>query len=661
MPRTGVFVCWCGSNIGGVIDCPGVAGSAADFPEVVYSADYEYMCSEPGQNMIIQAIGTHRLDRVVVAACSPRLHEETFRKALTRAGLNPYLAEMANIREHCTWVHGSEGEQARVKALGLVRRAVAKANRLEPLSASTIPVTKRCLIVGGGIAGIQAALDVADAGHEVLLVEREATIGGNMVKLDKTFPTLDCSACISTPKMVAVATHPNIKLYTYAEVEKLTGYIGNFEVTIRQKARYIDHDRCTGCGVCWEKCPTKVSSAFDAGIGQRRAIYIPFPQAVPNKPVIDREHCRYFTTGECRICSKLCLTEAVDYEQEDEVFTAKVGAVVAATGFKTFDWSRVYGEYGYGKYPDVITGLQFERLVNAAGPTGGKIVRPSDGAAPQTVVFVQCVGSRDEAKGRRYCSRICCMYTAKHALQVLEKVPGARVYVFYIDVRVAGKGYEEFYQRAIREGAVYVRGRVSKIYRDGERLVVKGVDTLLGRPVEVDADLVVLATAVEPMADVGETARQLGISVDRDGFFQEAHPKLRPVETHTGGVFLAGACQAPKDIPDTVAQASGAAAKVAGLLSSDKLSTSPMIAAVNEVLCTGCFFCVPICPYKALEPKKITERRPGHQPRERAVASVNAGLCQGCGACNAACRAGAVEVQGFTNEQLLAEVDALCL
>jgi heterodisulfide reductase subunit A len=661
MPRTGVFVCWCGSNIGGVIDCPGVAGSAADFPEVVYSADYKYMCSEPGQNMIIQAIGAHRLDRVVVAACSPRLHEETFRRALTRAGLNPYLAEMANIREHCTWVHGSESEQARVKALSLVRRAVAKANRLEPLSASTIPVTKRCLIVGGGIAGIQAALDVADAGHEVLLVEREATIGGNMVKLDKTFPTLDCSACISTPKMVAVATHPNIKLYTYAEVEKLTGHIGNFEVTIRQKARYVDHDRCTGCGVCWEKCPTRVTSAFDAGIGQRKAIYIPFPQAVPNKPMIDREHCRYFTTGKCRICSKLCSTGAVDYEQEDEIFTARVGAVVAATGFEMFDWSRVYGEYGYGKYPDVITGLQFERLVNAAGPTGGKIVRPSDGAAPQTVVFVQCVGSRDEAKGRRYCSRICCMYTAKHALQVLEKVPGARVYIFYIDVRTAGKGYEEFYQRAVREGAVYVRGRVSKIYRDGERLVVKGVDTLLGRPVEVDAGLVVLATAVESMSGAGETARRLGISVDRDGFFQEAHPKLRPVETHTGGVFLAGACQAPKDIPDTVAQASGAAAKVIGLLSSDKLSTSPMIAAVNEVLCTGCFLCVPVCPYKALEPKELTERQSGHQPRERTVASVNAGLCQGCGACNAVCRAGAIEVRGFTNEQLLAEVDALCL
>ncbi|MEW6458021.1 MAG: CoB--CoM heterodisulfide reductase iron-sulfur subunit A family protein [Bacillota bacterium] len=661
MPRTGVFVCWCGSNIGGVVDCPGIAAEAARLPGVVHSVDEKYMCSEPGQNKIIQAVREHRLNRVVVASCSPRLHEETFRKVLARAGLNPYLVEMANIREHCTWVHGPEPERAQVKALSLVRRAVAKANRLQPLSGSRIPVTRRCLVIGGGIAGLQAALDVADAGHEVILVEREPTLGGNMAKLDKTFPTLDCSACISTPKMVSAASHPNIRLYTYAEVEKLTGYIGNFEATIRQKARYVDHEKCTGCGTCWEKCPVRVPSEFNAAMGDRKAIYIPFPQAVPNKPVIDRENCRYFKTGKCRICLKLCPTGAVAYEQEEETAVEKVGAVVAATGFKLFDWTGAYGEYGYGKYPDVITGLQFERLVNAAGPTGGKVLRPSDGAVPRTVVFVKCVGSRDEAKGRAYCSRICCMYTAKHALQVLEKVPGTRVFVFYMDVRTAGKGYEEFYQRAVREGAVYVRGRVSKIYQDGGRLVVRGADTLLGRPVEVHADLVVLATAVEPAEGAAAVARLLGINADQDGFFQEAHPKLRPVETQTGGVFLAGSCQAPKDIPDTVAQAGGAAAKVAGLLSRDELVTSPMISAVNETLCSGCLLCVPVCPYRALEPGVITERISGHPPRERVVVKVNTGLCQGCGACNAACRAGAIEVRGFTNEQLLAELEALCL
>ncbi len=660
MPRIGVFVCWCGSNIGGVLDCPKLAEEAARMPGVVYAVDYKYMCSEPGQNLIIDAIRTHGLDRVVVASCSPRLHEETFRKTLARAGLNPFLFEMANLREHCSWVHAAEPEKAQAKALDLLRRAVAKAALLQPLTTSTLPVTKRCLIIGGGIAGIQVALDVADAGREVILVEREPTIGGNMTRLDKTFPTLDCSACISTPKMVAVASHPNIKLYTYAEVASVSGYIGNFKVTIRQKPRYVDHNKCTGCGTCWEKCPKKVPSEYNLGLGQRKAIYIAFPQAVPNKPVIDAANCMRFQTGRCGICAKVCPTGAINYEERESTFTEDVGAIVLATGYKLFEWEKAYGEYGYGKYSDVITGMQFERLVNAAGPTGGKILRPSDGKEPKSVVFIKCVGSRDAAKGREYCSRVCCMYTAKHAHQVLEKIPGSRAYIFYMDVRTAGKGYEEFYQRTLHDGAVYIRGRVSKIYQHGDKLVVRGADTLLGRPVEIEADMVVLATAMEPAAGAADLARLVGVTGDKDGFFQEAHPKLRPVETHTGGVFLAGACQAPKDIPDTVAQASGAASKVIGLLSRSELETNPMISTVNEVLCSGCLLCLPACPYKAIEAKTITERLPGHPPRERVVASVNSGLCQGCGACNVACRSGAIEVKGYTNEQLLAEVDAIC-
>ena len=661
MPRIGVFVCWCGSNIGGVIDCPKLAADAGELPGVVLSTEYKYMCSEPGQNSIIQAIRDHRLDRVVVASCSPRLHEETFRKTLARAGLNPYLFEMANIREHCTWVHNKEPEKAQVKSLALVSRAVAKANLLEPLFPSSIPMTKRCLVIGGGIAGIQAALDVADAGHEVILVEKEPTIGGNMVKLDKTFPTLDCSACISTPKMVSVSTHPNITLYTYSEVAGVDGYIGNFEVTIRRKASYVDHSECTGCGDCQTKCPTKVPSEFNLGLGTRKAIYIPFPQAVPNKPVIDAANCPYFTTGKCKVCQKVCTTEAIDYEQQDTVITEKVGAIVIATGYQLFDWSAAYGEYGYGRYPDVVTGMHFERLVNAAGPTGGKIQRPSDQSEPKTVVFIKCVGSRDPAKGKEYCSRACCMYTAKHAHQVLEKIPGANVYIFYIDVRTPGKGYEEFYQRTISDGAVYVRGRVSKIYQMGDKLVVRGSDTLLGRPVEVEADMVVLASAMVSSSGIQDVARMVSVQVDKDGWLQEAHPKLRPVETHTGGVFVAGSCQGPKDIPDTVAQASAAAAKVCGLLSREELATDPMISTVNQAICTGCGLCVPACPYQAVELKTITERIPGHAPRERTVADVNSGLCQGCGACNVACRPGAMQVKGFTNDELVAEVDAICL
>ncbi|MBC7104450.1 MAG: CoB--CoM heterodisulfide reductase iron-sulfur subunit A family protein [Firmicutes bacterium] len=660
MRRIGVFCCWCGSNIGGVIDVPRLAMEALNLPAVAFSTDYKYMCSEPGQELMVRAVAEHRLDGVVVAACSPRIHEATFRQTLERAGLNPYLLVMANVREHCTWVHPDDPERAFAKALALVRGAAAKAARTEPLAAGTLPVTKRALVIGGGIAGIQAALDVADAGFEVLLVEREPTIGGKMVLLDKTFPTLDCSACISTPKMVAVAQHPRIRLFTYAEVVGLKGFVGNFEVTVRQKARSVDHAKCTGCGACWAKCPSRVPDEYNAGLGRRKAIYVPFPQAVPNKPVIDRRHCRQFTRGRCGVCQKACPAGAIDYAEQDREWRERVGAVVVATGFDLFPWAEAYGEYGYGRHPDVITGRQFERLANAAGPTGGKIVRPSDGAVPRSVVFVQCVGSRDEAKGREYCSRVCCMYTAKHAWQVLEKVPEAEVFVFYIDVRTAGKAYEEFYVRARRAGAQYIRGRVARIYPEGNRLRVVGTDTLLGRPVEVAADLVVLATGLVPAAGSAELARVLGCGLDKDGFFQEAHPKLRPVESATAGIFLAGTCQGPKDIPDTVAQASAAAAKVVGLLARDEMAYEPTVAVVDEGRCTGCGKCRAVCPFKAVE-LVARQVRTGTGTAERVVAEVNPGLCAGCGNCTVACPSGVIDLKGFTNEQLLAEVDALCL
>ncbi|GAV23020.1 heterodisulfide reductase, subunit A, selenocysteine-containing [Carboxydothermus pertinax] len=460
--------------------------------------------------------------------------------------------------------------------------------------------------------------------------------------------------------MAAAAQHPNIKLYTYAEVTEVSGYIGNFEVTIKQKAKSVDHNKCTGCGTCWEKCPTKVDSEFDLGLGKRKAIFIPFAQAVPNKPVIDRSTCRQFTKGKCGVCQKVCPTGAIDYDQQDEFVKEKVGAIIMATGYDLFEWEKVYGEYGYGQYPDVITGLHFERMASASGPTGGKIIRPSDGKEPKTVVFIKCVGSRDDQKGKSYCSRACCMYTAKHAHQVLEKIPDAKAYIFYMDVRTAGKMYEEFYAKTMEDGAQYIRGRVSKIYPLGDKLIVRGADTLAGVPVEIEADLVVLATAMVPAKGSEEIAKIVGFSLDKDGFFQEAHPKLGPVETTTGGVFLAGACQGPKDIPDTVAQASAAAAKAIGLLAKDQLAAEPIVSQVNEELCSGCELCKPICPYKAIDMKKISERAHG-KVIERTVATVNTSLCQGCGACTVACRVGALNLKGFTNEQLLAEVEAICL
>lgn len=461
--------------------------------------------------------------------------------------------------------------------------------------------------------------------------------------------------------MVAVAQHPNIQIITYAEVTNVAGYIGNFKVTIKKKPKYVDWDLCTGCGTCIEKCPTKkIPDPFELGLGMTTAIRKVYPQAVPGKPFIDDKHCRKLTEGKCGVCEKICPTKAIKFDDKEEYVTVEVGAIVMATGYDLFKWEEVYGEYGYGKYPDVITSLHFERLASAGGPTGGKIKRPSDGKEPKRVAFIKCVGSRDDTKGKSYCSRACCMYTAKHAYQVKDKIPDSEAYVFYMDVRTAGKNYEEFYQRSLNAGAKYIRGRVSKIYPRGESLVLKAEDSLLGRPIEVEVDMVVLATAMVPAEGAQDLAKIIGFSVDKDGFYQEAHPKLQPVETFAAGVYLAGACQGPKDIPDTVAQASGAAVKVCGLFAKDMLATEPMVSEVDAAKCSGCGFCVPICPYKAISLVEITERG-HHGPVIRQVAQVNGSLCQGCGACVPACRTAALNLKGFTDEQLVAEVDALCL
>ncbi|MDR0310072.1 MAG: CoB--CoM heterodisulfide reductase iron-sulfur subunit A family protein [Acidobacteriota bacterium] len=659
MSKTGVFICHCGTNIASALDVYKVAEAAKAIPDVSYAAEYKYMCSEPGQQLILDAIKEQGLKRIVIAACSPRMHEITFRKMLKKSGVNEYLLEIANIREQDSWVHEDTGK-ATEKAIDLVRMAVAKVQKNEPLKTSFIPVTKRALVIGGGIAGIQAALDIADAGHDVVLLEREPSIGGRMAMLDKTFPTLDCSACISTPKMVDVSAHPNITLMTSCEVESVSGYIGNFKVAIRKKAKYVNHDICTGCGLCEEKCPVKTDSAFNRGLSKRPAIYKLFPQAVPAKPVIDKESCIKIKSGKCGLCEKICPLGCIDYNDEDRLVEEEFGAIVLATGYKLAEWQSMYDEYGAGRFPDVIDGLQFERLVNASGPTEGRITRPSDGKEPKTVVIVKCVGSRDIKKGHPYCSRACCMYAAKHAHQILEKIPGSRVFIFYIDVRTPGKGYEEFYDKTRKDGAVYVRGRVSRIYKEGDHIVCQGEDSLLGRQVRVNADLVVLETAMEPSEGSAELLGLLGCAKDEDGWIQEAHPKLRPVETQVGGVFLAGVCQGPKDIPDTVAQASASAAKAIGLLNKDEMETSPMIASVAEDKCSGCGACEPICPYKAITLERIPDREPGTGRKiERPAARVNAGLCQGCGACTVACRTGAIDLLGFRNNQILQEVDAL--
>jgi heterodisulfide reductase subunit A len=665
MSRIGVFVCHCGENISRTVDVERVARAAEKISGVAYACDYKYMCSDPGQNLLKKAVSEHDLDGVVVAACSPRMHEKTFRKAADAAGLNPYLVEMANIREHCSWVH-EDKEEATAKATEIVTMLVERVKMNRKLQPITVPVTKRALVIGGGIAGIQAALDIADCGHQVVLVERDPSIGGHMAQLSETFPTLDCSQCIMTPKMVDVANHPNITLHTYSEIETVDGYIGNFQVTIKKKARSVDMGRCTGCGVCMEKCPQKkIPNAFDKNLGMRTAIYVPFPQAVPNTPVIDRENCTYFKSGKCGVCQKVCGPGAVDFTQEDQLIVENIGAIVVATGFELYSIGekpkgspiKGYGEFGHGKIPDVIDGMTFERLASASGPTGGKIIRPSDGKEPQSVVFVQCVGSRAREKGISYCSKVCCMYTAKHTMLYHHKVHDGQAYVFFMDARTPGKGYDEFWRRSIEEeNAVYIRGAVSRLYEKGDKIVVMGSDISLGIQVEIEADMVVLATAVQPRSGAEILAQKLGISYDGYNFYSEAHAKLRPVECATAGIYLAGACQGPKDIPDTVSQASAAAAKVMTLFSKDELQREPIVAKVREAGCVACFYCKKVCPYGAVEEKEIRDRQGN---LIKVVAWVNPGVCGGCGTCQATCPSKSVELDGYTDEQIIAQIESL--
>ena len=662
MQRIGVFVCWCGSNIAATVDVKQVAEAVKAEPGVVFSTDYQYMCSENGQALIRNAIHEHGLTGVVICSCSPRMHEATFRKTATLAGINPYMVEIANIREQCSWIHKDMPEGTE-KAIILARAAIAKVNLNAPLTAGTSPVTKRALVIGGGIAGIQTALDVADAGFEVDIVEKEPTIGGRMAQLDKTFPTLDCAACILTPKMVEAAQSEKINIISYAELEKVTGYVGNFTATIRKKARYIDETKCTGCGVCTEKCPSRKGlNAFNMGLNTRGAVYIPCAQAIPNVAVIDSTNCIHFRTGKCGLCEKNCSAGAIKFDQQDEYLERQYGAIIVATGFKPID-ARAFDEFAYTQSKDVVTSLEFERIMNAAGPTKGQLVRPSDGKHPHEIVFIQCVGSRcsqDATKGKPYCSKICCMYTAKHAMLVREKYPDVKVHVFYIDERTPGKGFDEFYRRAVEQYDVdYIKGMVGKVSVEGDHLNVQGSDLLLNEQVHIKADMVVLATAIEPDPTARAIGTMLTASMDTNDFFTEAHPKLRPVESPTAGVFLSGVCQGPKDIPETVAQAGAAAAKVIGLLSKNSLTCNPCVAHSNELLCNGCSQCERVCPYGAISYVEKEVRGPEFRGVKR-VAVVNEAVCQGCGACTVACPSTAMDLKGFSNNQIMAEVDAIC-
>ncbi|MBN1886979.1 MAG: CoB--CoM heterodisulfide reductase iron-sulfur subunit A family protein [Thermoflexales bacterium] len=646
--KTGVYICHCGSNIAGTVDCEQVAQWAAGLEGVAVARDYKFMCSSLGQELIEEDIRTLGLDRVVVASCSPHMHEPTFRKACERAGVNPYMFEMANIREHCSWVH-TDREAATAKAKALTAAAVGRVSHHQPLVEKRVPVNPNTLVIGGGVAGIQAALEIANSGHHVYLVEREPSLGGHMAQLDKTFPTLDCSACILTPRMFEAGNHPNITLLTYSQLESVSGYIGNFKARIRKKARCVNEELCTGCGVCEEKCPKQiVDEVFEAGLGYRKAVYRPFPQAVPKYPVIDRENCIFFKTGKCRACEKFCPTGAIDFQQQDTVLEVEVGNIIVATGYDLFDARRI-PQYGYGRFPNVFTSLEFERMTNAAGPTGGKIVLRDGVTAPKTVGIVHCVGSRDR-NYHEYCSKVCCMYSLKFAHMVHEKAH-AQVYHFYIDMRTPGKGYEEFYHRLLEEGAHFVRGRVALITepsRPGEpenALIVQVEDTLIGQQRRIPVDMVILSAGLEARHDSQELARIVGVSCNTEGWFTEKHPKLDPIATMTDGVFIAGCAQGPRDIPETVAQGAAAAARVLSIIGKGEVVIEAVTASVNEMTCTGCQQCVATCPYTAIE--YLADKRKAH---------VIEALCKGCGTCTAACPSKSITLRHFDDAQLLAEM-----
>jgi len=644
--RIGVYVCHCGKNIGGTVRCREVAEFAGSLPGVFLAKDSMYTCSEPGQEQIKADIKEHKLNRVVVASCTPRLHEPTFRAACEAAGLNPYLLEMANIREHCSWVHLHDRDAATEKAKDLVGMAVERAARLVPQVELTVQVTRKAMVIGGGVAGIQAALDMADAGYKVYLVERSGSIGGRMAQIDKTFPTMDCSICILAPKMSEVGRHPNIELLTLSEVKEVHGHIGNFNVKVLKRARYVTKE-CTACGDCIQACPQLAPDEFNAGLSIRRAIHIPFAQAVPSTFLVDMSQClNHQGIVACDRCFQACAHKCIDFADKDQMLEIEVGTIVVATGVDVYDPTALT-ELGYGRFPNVITTLEFERLINAGGPSSGELVRPSDRRRPQRVAFLQCIGSRSK-RSNPYCSNVCCMNTIKDALLIKEHWPETEIFVFYIDIRAFGKGFEDLFQRARREGVTFVRGIPGEIIEDlkTDDLTLLGENTLLGSPYRYTMDMVVLSVGIKPRANASALQRLLNLAIDTGGFYMEAHPKLRPVDTTTGGVFLAGAAEGPKDIKDSVTQASAAASRANILMSKGEVQIPAITSSIDTEKCTACGLCARVCPYHAIEGSK-----------EQGFYRVIEAACQGCGACVPECQFQAIDQTHFTEDQIVSQID----
>ncbi len=636
--RIGVFVCKCGPNIGDRIDVDSVVAEAEGIEDVVTAKSHNLLCSEDGIRFLQEEIRKGGLTRVVIAACTPKQYEQKFMRACEGVGLNPYLLQMTNIREQCAWVT-PDPAQATAKAKSLVRAATMRATLQEPIEKKEIEIHPDVLVVGSGVAGLEATLTLAQKGRKVYLLEKSPCIGGLGARFEEVYQTMECAPCMLAPELQEVLQKENIEAITYGELEGVVGSYGNFTVKIRRKARYVSEEACIGCSACFEPCPVEVSNEFDEGLSKRKAIYIPFAGALPNVPVIDEANCIKLKGGECNACQEACPFDAIDFDDQDRIEEKRVGAIILATGSTQFNPSSL-AQYGYGRFDNVLTGLELERLNASNGPTGGKILL-KDGREPRSVAFVYCVGRKEKG----HCSGICCMYSVKLAHLLKEKIPGVEVYSFYTDLCLPKKEHQRLYEEVVEKGVEFIRSNGSeRVSRDGKGLVVEYKADSTSKSLAVD--MVVLAPAIEPNPDTAKLAAILDIPLDERGFFSEEHPLMKSFGTPLEGVFIAGCCQGPKDIGDAVAQGGAAAGRILSrLIPGEKLELEPIVAVIDEEICGGCNTCISICPYSAIS-----------RDEEKKVAVVDDTLCRGCGTCVAACPTGAARAKHFTNEEIFAEI-----
>ncbi|CAJ35394.1 hydrogenase iron-sulfur subunit [Methanocella arvoryzae] len=642
--KAGVFICHCGDNISGTVDI-GAVKRAMELEGADCVEDFPYMCSIAGQALIHEKARAIGLDRIVVAACSPGVHERTFQACASEAGINPYLVDIANIREQCSWV---PGENQTGRAIDIIRSSLYAVRQKQPLDKASIKVRKSVLVIGGGISGITASLALARHGIKVYLAEKATTIGGNMVKIGKVFSpdrlTEECALCSLAPLMGEVARNDRINIMTQSRVTDLRGHPGDFRVTIETGPVFIDPDKCVSCGKCSAACSVRVPDEWNAGLSSRKAVYKPFAQAVPGTYSIDPDACK-----RCGKCARECDARAINLNRKARKKTLRAGAIIVATGHREMDPSGKH-ELGYGQFPDVLTQTELARLLAINGPTKGRLEVPSTGKRPRRIVMVQCVGSRDEKPGSiPYCSKVCCMTALKHAHYVSEHFPGTEIYICYTDIRAPGT-YENYYREVQKKGVKFIRGRVGEIIRagadDSDGLLVRVEDTLGSGTLELESDMVVLSCALEPSPGTLQAASALGIGLSPELFIREKHPKLEPATTTSRGIFVCGTAQGAKDITESILQARAAASKASELVSARSLAVEPKFAVVDPERCTRCGICLKLCPYGA--------------PYLNGKVAIDPLSCIGLGGCISRCPEHAITMPSCSDEELFARIDG-CL